>query len=248
MKGLILAAGMGTRLHPLTRTRAKCLVNVAGKPMMEYQLDSLRRAGIGECTIIVGYMAESVRSHFGSYYRGIRLSYVENADFNKTNNLYSLWLAREEFDDDILLLEADLVFDDMLVGEMAAMKGQNVAMVDRYQPHMDGTVIFANGSEATSMALKSSQGPGFDYSHALKTVNIYRLTKESLQDAIVPEMEEFLEEGQTGQYYEAVFASLMDSDRMSMSVMNTGNRKWAEIDTLGDLEDAEKMFATAVVI
>ena len=248
MKGLILAAGMGTRLHPLTRTQAKCLVNVAGKPMMEYQLDSLRRAGIGECAIIVGYMAESVRSYFGSYYRGIRLSYVENADFNKTNNLYSLWLAREEFDDDILLLESDLVFDDMLVSEIAAMKGQNVAMVDRFQPPMDGTVIFANGSDARSMVLKSGQGPGFDYSHALKTVNIYRLTKESLQDAIVPEMEEFLEEGQTGQYYEAVFASLMDSGRMSMSVMNTGNRRWAEIDTLGDLEDAEKMFATAVVI
>jgi len=215
---------------------------------MEYQLDSLRRAGIGECAIIVGYMAESVRAHFGSYYRGIRLSYVENADFNTTNNLYSLWLAREQFDDDILLLESDLVFDDLLVCELAAIKGQNVAMVDRFQPHMDGTVIFADGGAAKSMVLKSRQGPDFDYRHALKTVNIYRLTKESLQDAIVPEMEEFLEEGQTGQYYEAVFASLMDSDRMSMSVMNTGNRRWAEIDTLGDLEDAERMFATAVVI
>ena len=72
---------------------------------------------------------------------------------------------------------------DLLVSELAAIKGQNVAMVDRFQPHMDGTVIFADGSAAKSMVLKSSQGPEFDYRHALKTVNIYRLTKESLQDA-----------------------------------------------------------------
>jgi hypothetical protein len=125
---------------------------------------------------------ENKRNYFGSEYRGIKLSYVEHTDFNTTNNLYSLWPAREEFNDDVLLLEADLVFDDLLVSEMAAMKGQNVAMVDRFQPHMDGTVMFADGSAAKSMVLKSSQGPGFDYRHALKTVNIYRLTKESLQD------------------------------------------------------------------
>lgn len=247
MKGLILSAGMGTRLHPLTRTRPKCLVNVAGRPMMEYQLDSLRKAGVQNCTIVVGFMADSVRGYFGSRYRGIALSYVENADYANTNNLYSLWLAREEFDDDVLLLESDLVFDDRLVSEMVLMNEQNVALVDRFQSNMDGTVILANGGAAVSMVLKADQGPGFDYGPALKTVNIYRLSRESLVENIVPEMEEFLEKGRSDQYYEAVFASLIGSGRMNMAVMNTGNKKWAEIDTLGDLRNAEKMFAPAVV-
>ena len=242
MKGLILSAGMGTRLDPLTRTRPKCLVQVAGRPMMEYQLDSLRRAGVKNCTIVVGYMADSVRGHFGSNYRGVSLSYVENTIYDKTNNLYSLWLAKAEFDDDILLLEGDLVFDDRLVRQLVQMDERNVAIVDRFQSYMDGTVILASGGVADSMVLKADQGPGFDYGPAFKTVNIYRLSRESLKEEIVPEMEAFLAKGRTDQYYEAVFASLIGSGRMNMAVMNTGNSKWAEIDTLGDLRDAQRMF------
>ena len=247
MKGLILSAGMGTRLHPLTITQPKCMVHVAGRPMMEYQLDSLRRAGIQDCVIVVGYMAESVRGYFGSHYRGVGLSYVENTVYDKTNNLYSLWLARAEFDDDILLLEGDLVFDDRLVSQLTLMDEPNVAIVDRFQSNMDGTVILAKGGAVISMVLKAKQGPGFDYGPALKTVNIYRLSRETLVEAIVPEMESFLVEGRTDQYYEAVFSSLIGSGRMDMAVMNTGNCKWAEIDTMGDLRDAEKMFAVTSV-
>lgn len=245
MKGLILSAGMGTRLHPLTHSRPKCLIHVAGRPMMAYQLDSLRMAGVESCTIVVGYMAEAVRGYFGTDYRGLSLSYVENTTYATTNNLFSLWLARGEFDDDILLLESDLVFDDSLVGELVQMDEGNVAVVDRYQSHMDGTVILAHEGAARSMVLKADQGPGFDYDFALKTVNIYRLTKESLEEAIVPKMKEFLAEGRDDQYYEAVFANLIDAGRMNMAIMNTGSKKWAEIDTLGDLNDAEKLFAAA---
>ena len=242
MKGLILSAGMGTRLHPLTRTQPKCMVHVAGRPMMEYQLDSLRSAGVAKCTIVVGYMADSVRGYFGSDYRGVVLSYVENNCHAKTNNLYSLWLAKAEFDDDILLLEGDLVFDDHLVSRLTQMEEQNIAVVDHYRSYMDGTVILANGGVAGSMVLKADQGPGFDYGSALKTVNIYRLSRAALAEAIVPEMEAFVAAGRTDQYYEAVFASLIGSGRMHMAVMNTGKSKWAEIDTLGDLRDAERMF------
>ena len=245
MKGLILSAGMGTRLDPLTRTRPKCMVHVAGRPMMEYQLDSLRRARVESCTIVVGYMADAVRGYFGSDYRGVSLTYVENAAYASTNNLYSFWLARAEFDDDVLLLEADLVFDDRLVRELVVMDEPNVAIVDLFQSNMDGTVILAENGAAKSMVLKVDQGPGFDYRRALKTVNIYRLSRESLVEDIVPKMGEFLEEGRADQYYEAVFANLISAGRMNMAVMNTGNKKWAEIDTLGDLSEAEKLFAAA---
>ena len=246
MKGIILAAGMGTRLLPLTRTQPKCLVNVAGKPMMAYQLDPLRAAGIRECTIVVGYLAGSVRNCFGSNYRGIRLSYVENTAYETSNNLCSLWQARAEFDDDVLLLESDLVFDDQLINDLVMMDDRNVAVVDRFQPNMDGSVILANGGAAKALVLKSDQFPGFDYRSALKTVNIYRLSRKTLVETIVPEMEEFLAEGRTDQYYEAVFASLIRANRMKMAVMETGNIHWAEIDTLDDLREAEDMLQTAI--
>ncbi len=242
-----MAAGIGIRLHPLTLTRPKCLVEAGGKPMMEYQLDGLRTAGIAECTIVVGYMADSVRSYFGSNYRGMKLSYLENKAYDSTNNLYSLWLARAEFDDDILLLESDLVFDNELISELTLMDQPNVAVVDKFRPNMDGTIILAAGGITKQMVLKSDQGSHFDYGRALKTVNIYRLSQETLVETVVPGMAEFLEDEQTDQYYEAVFANLIDSGSMSMAVMDTGIRKWAEIDTVGDLMDAERMFAAPAV-
>ena len=245
MKGIILAAGMGTRLLPLTLNQPKCLVNVAGKPMMAYQLDSLRAAGIKECTIVVGYLAESVRDCFGSNYRGVRLSYVENTAYDTSNNLCSLWQAREEFGDDVLLLESDLVFDDRMICELLEMDEPNVAVVDRFRPGMDGSVILANDGVAKALVLKSEQPQGFDYSSALKTVNIYRLSSETLVDTILPGMEEFLAEGRTDQYYEAVFASLIKSNRMDMSVMKTGNIQWSEIDTLDELRETETMLQAA---
>jgi choline kinase len=213
--------------------------------MMEYQLDSLKKAGIQDCTIVVGYLAESVRSYFGSSYRGISLSYVENKIYDKTNNLYSLWLAKDEFYDDLLLLEGDLVFDDRMVSELCLMGEENVAVVDQYRPAMDGTVILADGSVAKAMVLKSNQGLGFNYGVALKTVNIYRLSRRTLLNCVVPEMEDFLAKGHDDQYYEAVFASLIESNRMKMAVMHAGDIKWAEIDTMGDLESAENMLQAA---
>ena len=245
MKGIILAAGTGTRLLPLTRTQPKCLVTVAGKPMMAYQLDALHAAGIEECTIVVGYLAASVRNCFGHAYKGVRLSYVENTSYNTSNNLCSLWQARAEFNDDVLLLESDLVFDDKLISELIEMDEPNVAVVDRFRPGMDGSVILADGGVVRALVLKSEQSHGFDYNSALKTVNIYRLSSETLVETILPGMEEFLTEGRTDQYYESVFASLIGSNRMDMSVMKTGNMCWAEIDTLDDLREAENMLQPA---
>ena len=245
MKGLILSAGMGTRLDPLTRTRPKCMVHVAGRPIMERQLDALRSAGVDNCTIVVGYMADAVRDHFGTRFHGVSLSYVENTVYDETNNLYSLCLAKAELDEDTLLLEGDLIFDDQLISRLVGFEDGNTAIVDRFQSHMDGTVVLANGGVAGAMVLKADQGPEFDYGPALKTVNIYRLSRETLAEAIIPEMEEFIADGRTDQYYESAFAKLIESGRMKMTVMMTEKNRWAEIDTLEDLRDAEKIFVSA---
>ena len=245
MKGLILSAGMGTRLDPLTRTCPKCMVHVAGKPIMEHQLDALRSAGVNECTVVVGYMADSVRNHFGREFHGVSLSYVENTVYSETNNLYSLCLAKADLDGDTVLLEGDLVFDDELIGRLVGLDDENVAIVDRFESYMDGTVVLANNGVATAMVLKADQGSDFDYGPVLKTVNIYRLSRETLADSIIPEMEEFIANGRTDQYYEAAFAKLIESGSMNMAVMMTDKNRWAEIDTLEDLSKAEKMFNSA---
>lgn len=239
MKAVILAAGVGIRLRPLTNSRPKCLVDVQGKPILEYQLESLNKMGINECVVIVGYRAEQIRRRFGAQFKGVSLSFVENQLYAETNNLYSLWLAKEELKDDILLLEGDLVFENALLEDVLASGDSDVAVVDQYRTTMDGTVILAQDGLAEAMVLKANQGHDFDYRLALKTVNIYKFSHNTLSDLVIPELGNFVSEKRTDQYYEAVLADLIRRGRLDLSVLHVESRKWAEIDTVEDLHEAE---------
>ena len=238
---------MGTRLRPLTDSRPKCLVEVHGKPILTHQLESLAKAGVAECVLVTGYLSNQARGHFGGQFRGVEISYVENERYDETNNLYSLWLAIKEFDDDIILLEGDLVFEEVLLEQLLNSPYRNVAVVDRYQPFMDGTVILPEGRVSKTMVLKKDQGADFDYSRALKTVNIYKLSGKDLSHQIIPELSRYVVEGKTAQYYEAVLADLVSRGVFELSILRTADTKWAEIDTIEDLELAEKLFPAMAV-
>lgn len=242
MKAIILAAGMGTRLRPLTNMTPKCLVSVNGKPMLEYQLDGLAQAGLKECVLVVGYRASQISHRIGSNYRGIAISYVENPLFQQTNNLYSLWLARDYLDDDIVLLEGDLLFEDDVIRKLIQHRALSVAVVDRYRATMDGTVIVAENNIADAMILKVDQGPQFNYQSALKTVNIYKLCQPDMRDLVIPALTHCVDEECTDQYYEVIFADLIAQNRLQMSVLGMDSMKWAEVDTMEDLSAAEKLF------
>jgi len=243
MRAVILAAGMGTRLRPLTNSRPKCLVEVHGKPIVQHQMESLAKSGVAECVLVTGYLSDQVRGHFGREFRGVEISYVQNERYDETNNLYSLWLALKEFDDDMILLEGDLIFEDALLEQLLTSPDPSVAVVDRYQPFMDGTVILPEGRLSKAMVLKKDQEADFDYSRALKTVNIYKLSGKDLSRQIIPELSRYVVEGKTDQYYEAVFADLVSRGVFELSILRTEATKWAEIDTMEDLELAEKLFS-----
>ena len=146
-----------------------------------------------------------------------------------------------------MLLEGDLVFDDAFLERFVTSPKPNVAVVDRYQHFMDGTVILAEGGVSKSMVLKNDQGADFDYSRALKTVNIYKLSGMDLSHQIIPELSRYVVEGKTDQYYEAIFADLISRGVFELSVLHTEAVKWAEIDTIDDLELAEKFFPAMAV-
>ena len=118
MQAVILAAGQGSRLRPLTDHCPKCLVKVQGRSLLQYQLEALRTARISECVIVVGHRADQVRAAFGSRFGDLSITYVENDVFDRTNNIYSLWLARKAITQDVLLLEGDLIFDPELLVDL----------------------------------------------------------------------------------------------------------------------------------
>ena len=242
MKAVILAAGQGTRLKPLTNRVPKCLVRLHGKPIMQRQLESLDGAGFRECVVVVGYRGDQVERQFGPTFRDLKLTYVYNERYEETNNIYSLWLARSLLDDDILLLESDLIFEGGLLNDLAQNTHRDIAVVDWFKPPMDGTVILANDGRAESMELKSQQSQDFDYTHALKTVNIYSLSRDTMVRRFLPELDRYVSAGATNVFYEAVFADLVSRGELSMAVHVTGDRKWTEVDTVEDLREAEALF------
>ena len=240
MQAVILAAGQGIRLRPLTDDCPKCLVEVGGKPILQHQLEALCDAGVQECVIVVGYRATQVRNIFGTRFRDLSITYVENAIFDSTNNIYSLWLARREITGDLLLLEGDVIFEPALLMDLLDLPYENVAVVDRFQPPMNGTVILAHGGVASAMVLKVDQSRDFDYGHALKTVNIYRFSHRSLRGELMPAIGDYVSQGLTGHYYEVAIARAIAEGAMLVHVLRTGPRAWAEVDTLEDLVDAER--------
>ncbi len=253
MKAVILAAGMGTRLRPITWSVPKCLVPVNSKPILEHQFEALLLAGIRDVILVVGHLAKMLSNKYGTSYGGMNIHYVENRLYDRTNNIYSLWLAREYLNSQVLLLEGDLVFEPELLQRLTQTPEPDVAIVERFQPYMDGTVILSNGPRANGpranglwasrMVLKACQGDDFDYASAFKTVNIYKLSQEVLQDQIVPELDSYVAQQRYDHYYEAVFADLISRDAMRLAVLCAAPNRWAEVDTLDDLQAAEKLFA-----
>ena len=240
MQAVILAAGEGTRLRPLTDYRPKCLVEVQGKPLLQYQLEALASAGLRECIVVVGHRAAQVRNHFGRHFRGLSITYVENEIYARTNNIYSLWLARREITQDMLLLEGDLIFEPELLVDLLELRCENAAVVDRFQPFMNGTVIMARGDVADAMVLKRDQSHGFDYRTALKTVNIYKFCRRTVGQ-LMPALGEYVLQGLTDHYYEMAISEAVADGTMRLNVLRTGAHPWAEVDTPEDLADAERM-------
>jgi len=125
MRAIILAAGVGTRLNPLTNGCPKCLVSAGDKLLIDFQLEALRGVGVEDIVLVVGYEADQIRRYCGA---GVR--YVENLDYLSTNSIYSLYLARRELDTDTLLFNCDILFHPDVLKRMLDSGHPNVVAVD----------------------------------------------------------------------------------------------------------------------
>ena len=244
-KAIILAAGTGTRLRPFTDTMPKCLVPVSGTPILINALTHLASAGISEAVIVVGHHNEKVRELVGDRFRNVTITYVESMEYASTNNMYSLWLAREHLSEDVLLLEADVFFDQRLIDKMISQGGGNLAAVARYQPWMSGTVASIDKDNNIQALLDTRhQASDFDYSKVYKTVNIYLLRREFLTRYFVPHIEAFIASGDVNDYYEVILHTMAYQRSYNMSAVFCDDVRWYEIDDENDRLAAEYVFAS----
>ncbi len=243
MKALILAAGFGKRLQPITNTMPKSMVEVDGTPLLENALNCLTSCGIREIGIVVGHMAEYIRQAIGSSWNGARIQYFENQRYLETNNIISLYQAVSFCDDDMLMLECDLFYREDMIRRLLDGQGECSILVSPFnEATMDGTVIRCEGDRAVELILGAWQSEGFDYTNAKKTVNMYRFDKQFVRNKYMPLVKWYAENMGENSYYEKVLGSLLYYRECDARIVEVPDTMWCEVDDMEDLERARARF------
>ncbi len=244
MQAIILAAGMGRRLGELTNDNTKCMLQVNGVRLIHRILDSIYETGIRRVVLVVGYKAENVKELIGNEYRGMEIIYVENSVYDKTNNIYSLFLAREYLTaDDTILLESDLIFESRILKKIINDPYPTLALVDKYESWMDGTVVTLDDQSNIVEFLTKDKFKYSDIERYYKTVNIYKFSKDFSETHYVPFLEAYCHALGNNEYYEQVLKVITLLDDSPLKALPLGGEKWYEIDDVQDLDIASSMFA-----
>jgi len=244
-KAIVLAAGMGGRLYPFTSAYPKPLVPIRGVPILQNSLHNLAACGIAECVIIVGYRKDAIIDSIGDVYCGMHITYVVSDRYQTADNIYSLWLAREHFDQDILLLEGDVFFERQLLKILMEESTSSAAAVAPYQSYMSGTVVeIDDDGTIKRMVEGKEQGVDFDYRDKFKTVDIYLLREHFLQRYFLPELERIVQAGTVRNHYDLALRNILEDTPGTLRAINCGNSRWYEIDDDNDRRAAEYIFST----
>ena len=246
MQAIILAAGMGKRLGEHTRENTKCMVRVNGVPLIDRMLAQLARLPLEKVTIVAGYQGGKLVEHVRrTAPEGMKVEFVMNPVYYKTNNIYSLSLVKELLqENDTLLLESDLICDDRMFGLLLDDPQPDAALVARYESWMDGTMVCM---DENGYIVNFVPKEAFDYRNAgqyYKTVNIYKFSREFARNKYVPFLEAYTKAMGNNEYYENVLRVISLLGGRELKGVPVGNLKWYEIDDKQDLDIAEALFAT----
>ncbi len=238
---LLLAAGLGCRLAPLTEALPKCLVSVSGLPILERLVRALDSHRFERLVIVTGYRAETIRDYLGERFGGIAVEYIVSPLFATTNNIYSLWLARHLIDEPFLLVESDLVFDEPLLAPL--LEPDRIA-VSRQLPWMDGTTVTLDGDGHVKAFYPPP--PGVHGRHCTDADHFMALNIYSLARATWSEVCERLDRRvAAGQHRLLLRVRVRGDGRRRRPGPFGGDlprRRWYEVDTPADLAAAELVF------
>ena len=244
MQAIILAAGMGKRLGEYTKNNTKCMVPVNGTPLIDRTLNQLSKLGINRVVIVVGYEGQKLMDYIGTEHNGLKIEYVNNPIYDKTNNVYSLALAKDKLqEDDSLLIESDLIFEDGIFEALAKHPSPNLALVAKYENWMDGTMVkIDDENNIVNFITKDA----FNYKESgqyYKTANTYKFSKEFASSKYVPFLEAYCKAVGNNEYYENVLRVITFLNSHDLKALSITGKKWYEIDDKQDLDIAEALFA-----
>ena len=244
MQGLILAAGMGKRLKELTQNNTKCMVKVNGQTLIERALTQLDKFNLSRIVLVVGYEGQKLINYVSTLNIKTPIEFVDNPIYDKTNNIYSLYLAKDYLlKEDTLLLESDLIFEDSVLEEILSDTRQSLALVDKYESWMDGTCVKIDEFDAITEFIPGKKFKFDEIESYYKTVNIYKFSKHFSVTHYVPFLEAYSKALGNNEYYEQVLKIITMLDEPEIQAKKLSGQLWYEIDDAQDLDIASSMFA-----
>lgn len=234
MKAIILAAGIGKRLHPLTIDRPKCLVDFGTGTILDHQIEAMLAIGVESFTIVVGFEADQVKSHCNDKLgREASLCFVENTDYDKTNSLYSLFLANEELNDDLFLLNCDIVFHADLARRLVEADRPNVVAVDLKAPRPEGEMCVKLSGESQIEAISKQLDPASSHGLSAQVVRFCHSGAQALAAEVVRLASE---DRQNTLFPTSAYGLLIEAGQLFAT--DVSDLPWAEIDSIEDYEQA----------
>lgn len=243
MQAIILAAGMGKRLGEFTKNNTKCMVEVDGVRLIERALRILERKNLNRIILVVGYQHENLMTFVNSLGIQTKIEFIINGVYDKTNNIFSLSLAKEQMiEDDTLLLESDLIFEERLIDMLLEDKRDSLALVDKFESWMDGTCIVVDQDDNITDFIPGKLLQYREKEQYYKTVNIYKFGADFSKNVYVPFLEAYAKVMGNNEYYEAVIKLILLLDKNTMKAKRLQGELWYEIDDIQDLDIAQTLF------
>lgn len=244
MDAIILAAGMGKRLKNLTQDKTKCMITVNDITLIERMVEQLDELNLNKIILVVGYQSEKLIKFISTLNVNTPIEYVHNNVYDRTNNIYSLFLAKNYLEDsDCLILESDLIFEDGVLEDLINDKRPNLALVDKFESWMDGTVVTIDENDNIINFLTKEQFSFNDIKNYYKTVNIYKFSKEFSNHYYIPFLEAYIKSLGFNEYYEQVLRIISNFTDSNIKIQKMAGKSWYEIDDIQDLNIAESIFA-----
>lgn len=243
MQAVILAAGMGKRLKDLTQNNTKCMVKVNGVTLIDRMLHQIEKQRLSRIVIVVGYEGQKLIDYIATLDIQTPIVYVNNPIYDKTNNIYSLALAKDWLcKEDTLLFESDLIFEDTVIDALVKDPRETLALVDKYESWMDGTCVKLSADDDIEAFVPGKKFKFNEIDSYYKTVNIYKFSKHFSETHYVPFLDAYQSALGQNEYYEQVLRVITMLDDPEIKAKRLNGQLWYEIDDIQDLDIATSMF------
>lgn len=233
MKAIILAAGVGKRFKEVTDHRPKCLIEVQGKTLLERALSALGVAGIREVIVVIGYRGEMIQKHIGSSCGNVQVRYVNNPQYTK-GAILSLWSAREEFNDDILIMDADVLFPVALISRLVQSPHANCFLLDGSSENTgEEQMLLTRGGRVLNIV----RGGSGDFDVVGESVGFLKVSRTDAP-LLRSILDDFMTQGRDTIEHEEAFPVFLAQQVVGFERVD--DLPWIEIDFPADLEQAER--------